>query len=141
MEYIVGFTLALLFCAGAAGLGLDRERAFYPAVTMAVASYYIAFAVVDGRAGVMLGEAAIAAIFVAAAIKGYKRSQWIALGALGAHGVMDVFHHHLVQSNGVPGVWPGFCATFDVTAAVFVGWVMIARARAAAGHRRGAPAA
>jgi len=137
MEYIVGFTLALFFCAAAAGLGLDRERAFYPAVTMAVASYYIAFAVVDGRGGIMLAEAAIAAIFVVAAITGYKRSQWIALGALGAHGIMDVFHHHLVQSNGVPSVWPGFCAAFDITAAVFVGLLMMSRARVAAGHRSG----
>ena len=37
MEYIVGITLALFFCAAAAKLGLDRERAFYPAVAMAVA--------------------------------------------------------------------------------------------------------
>lgn len=135
MEYIVGLTLALVFCAAAAGLGLDRERAFYPAVTMAVASYYIAFAVVDGRGGIMLAETAIAAVFVLAAVTGYKRSQWIAVGALGAHGVMDAFHHHLVQSNGVPSVWPGFCATFDVTAAVFVGFSMMSRARVPAEHR------
>ncbi len=54
MEYIVGIGLALLFCAAAAGLGMDRERVFYPAVVMAVASYYLAFAAADGRSGVML---------------------------------------------------------------------------------------
>ena len=37
MEYLVGITLALFFCAAAAGLGMDRERAFYPAVLIAVA--------------------------------------------------------------------------------------------------------
>ena len=87
MEYLVGITLALLFCGAAARLGMDRERVFYPAVLIAVASYYLAFAVVDGRGEVML------------------------------------------HNTGVPQVWPGFCMTFDVTAAAFVAWVMLARAR------------
>jgi hypothetical protein len=129
MEYLVGITLALFFCAAAAGLGMDRERAFYPAVIIAVASYYLAFAVVDGRHEVMLSELAIAAVFIAAAVAGFKRSPWIAVVALAGHGVMDAFHHDVVHNAGVPQVWPGFCMTFDVTAAAFVALVMLARAR------------
>jgi hypothetical protein len=49
--------------------------------------------------------------------------------ALGGHGVMDTFHQHLVHNSGVPQAWPGFCASFDVTAAVIVAWVMLVRAR------------
>jgi hypothetical protein len=110
---------------------MDRERVFYPAVVMAVASYYLAFAVVDGRSGVMLSEVAIAAVFVAGAVAGFKFSAWIAVVALAGHGVMDAFHHHLVHNAGVPQVWPGFCMSFDVTAGAFVAWTMRARARAA----------
>ena len=130
MEYIVGVTLALFFCAAAAGLGMDRERVFYPAVAIAVASYYMAFAVGDGRHEVMLSEVAIAAVFITAAVAGFKRSPWFAVAALGGHGVMDVFHDQLVHNTGVPQVWPGFCMAFDVTAAVIVAGVMLARARA-----------
>ena len=129
MEYIVGFALALFFCAAAAGLAMDRERAFYPAVAIAVASYYLAFAVVDGRSEVMQSEVVVAVVFIVAAVAGFKRSPWFAVVALGGHGVMAVFHHHLVHNTGVPQVWPGFCMTFDVTAAVLVAWVMLARAR------------
>jgi hypothetical protein len=129
METIVGITLALLFCGAAAGLGMDRERVFYPAVLIAVASYYLAFAVVDGRNEVMLSELAIAAIFIAGAVAGFKVNPWIAVVALAGHGVMDGFHHHVVHNLGVPRVWPGFCMSFDVTAAAFVAWVMLARAR------------
>ena len=129
MEYIVGLTLALFFCAAAAGLGMDRERASYPAVAIAVASYYLAFAVVDGRSDVMLSEGVIATVFIVGAVAGFKRSPWFAVVALGGHGVMDAFHHHLVQNSGVPQVWPGFCMAFDVTAAAIVGLVMRARAR------------
>ena len=129
MEYIVGITLALLFCSAAAGLGMDRERVFYPAVVVAVAFYYLAFAVADRRGGVMLSEVAIAAVFLVAAVASFKLSKWFAVVALGGHGVMDVFHHQLVHNAGVPQVWPGFCMTFDVTAAVIVALVMLARAR------------
>ena len=137
MEYIVGITLALIFCAAAAGLGLDRERAFYPAVVMAVASYYLAFAVVDGGGGVMLAEVAIAAVFIVSAVAGFKLNPWIAVVALGGHGVMDSFHDHIVNNTGVPQVWPGFCMTFDVTAAVIVALVMLARARRERERRAG----
>lgn len=129
MEYLIGIALALCFCVAAAGLGLDRERAFYPAVVMAVASYYLAFAVVDGRFETLMSELAIAAVFVVAAVAGFKRSPWITVAALGGHGVMDAFHHLLVHSHGVPSVWPGFCMAFDVSAAMMVGGVMLVRAR------------
>jgi hypothetical protein len=131
MEYIVGIILALLFCGAAAWLGMDRERVFYPAVVMAVASYYLAFAVVDGRSEIMLSEVAIAAVFIAGAVAGFKYSPWIAVVALGGHGVMDGFQHLLVHNAGVPRSWPGFCGSFDVTAAVLVALVMLARARGA----------
>jgi hypothetical protein len=129
MEYVIGITLALFFCAVAARLGMDRERVFYPAVTIAVASYYLAFSAGDGRAEVWLTEVAISAVFIVGAVLGFKRNPWIAVLALGGHGVMDLFHHHLVDNAGVPQAWPGFCMTFDVTAAVIVAVVMLARGR------------
>jgi len=130
MEYTVGITLAVFFCAAAAGLGMDRERAFYPAVVIAVASYYVAFAVVDSRTEVMVSEAAIAAVFIAAAVAGFKCNPWFAVAALGGHGVTDAFHHHLVHNTGVPQVWPGFCMSFDLAAALIVAWAMLMRAPA-----------
>lgn len=135
MEYLVGLTLALAFCAAAAAMGMDRERVFYPAVVMTVASYYLAFAVVDGSSEVMLGEVSIAAVFIVGAVLGFKRNPWIAVVALGGHGVMDSIHHLLVHNSGVPLSWPGFCATFDVVAAVFVALLMRARARRAPRHQ------
>ena len=137
MNIIVGITLALVFCAAASALGMDRERVFYPAVTMAVASYYLAFAVGDGRSEVMLFEVAIAAVFIVAAVAGFKRSPWIAVVALGGHGLMDTFHHLLVHNTGVPQAWPGFCASFDVTAAALVALIMLARARSERAHSLG----
>lgn len=139
MEYIVGVSLALFFCAAATVLGMDRERVFYPAVVIAVASYYLAFAVVDGRGEVMLSEMAIAAVFVGAAVAGFKISPWIAVVALAGHGVMDGFHHLLVHNTGVPQVWPGFCMAFDVAAGAFVAFLMLSRARGCRGQQGSSP--
>lgn len=131
MEYGVGITLALVFCAAAAWLGMDRERVFYPAVAMAVASCYLAFTVADGRGEVWLAEVALAAVFIAGAVMGFRRSPWFAVLALGGHGVMDAFHHLLVHNAGVPRAWPGFCMSFDLTAAAIVAALMLGRARGA----------
>lgn len=129
MEFLIGITLALLFCAAAAALGMDLERAFYPAVAMAVASYYLAFAAADGRPEVWISEAAIAAVFVTMAVLGFQRNPWLAVLALGGHGVMDAFHPLLVHNQGVPQAWPGFCMAFDVTAAAIVAGLMLVRTR------------
>lgn len=131
MEYLVGITLALFFCAAAARLGMDRERVFYPAVAIAVTSYYLAFAVADGRGQVWLSELAIAAVFLTGAVLGFKRNPWFAVLALGGHGVMDAFHPLLVHNEGVPAAWPGFCMSFDVTAAAVVAGLMRMRSRSA----------
>jgi hypothetical protein len=54
---------------------------------------------------------------------------WLVVGALAGHGVLDYFHHDLVHNIGVPPAWPGFCLTFDLTAAALFGCVLVFRAR------------
>lgn len=128
MEFIVGITLALFVCGASAWLGMDRDRVFYPTVLIVVATYYVLFAVIDGRNDVLRSELAIAAAFIALAVVGFKRKLWIAVAAIAGHGVMDLFHHDLVHNTGVPPGWPGFCMAFDVTAAAFVAVAMLLRA-------------
>jgi hypothetical protein len=127
MEFIVSVALALFVCVGASLLGMDRDRVFYPTVLIVVASYYVLFAVMDGSDRVLRSEIAIAAVFTVIAVIGFKRNLWLVVAALAGHGVMDFFHHALVQNAGVPRVWPGFCMAFDLTAAVVVGCILAFR--------------
>jgi hypothetical protein len=129
MEYIVGVALALFVCGAASLLGMDRDRVFYPTVLIVVASYYVLFAVMDGSHRVLRVEIAIAAVFAALAVVGFKRNLWLVVGALAGHGVLDFVHHALVQNTGVPSGWPGFCLAFDLSAALFVGCVVAFRAK------------
>lgn len=124
MEFIVGITLAVFICAAAAGLGMDRDRAFYPVMLIVVATYYVLFAVIDGGLDVLWSEMAIAAVFIGFAVVGFKRNPWLVVGALAGHGVLDFFHDALVQNSGVPRGWPGFCLSFDVTAGALMACVL-----------------
>jgi hypothetical protein len=131
MEYIVGVALALFVCGAASWLGMDRDRVFYPTILIVIAWYYVLFAVIDGSGKVLLSEVAIAAVFTVTAVVGFKRNLWLVAAALAGHGVLDFFHHTLVQNAGVPRGWPGFCLAFDLAAAVFVGCVLALRANGA----------
>ncbi|TDP62034.1 hypothetical protein [Roseateles toxinivorans] len=130
MEIIVGIALALLVYGTTHWLEMDRERVFYPTVMIAITTYYIVFAVIDGRGQVLLPEVVIAAAFCAVAAAGFKRNLWLVVVALAGHGVMDSFHHLLVPNTGVPQVWPGFCMAYDVTAAALLAYLLRRRARA-----------
>ena len=127
MEFIVGVALALFVGIAASLLGMDRDRVFYPTILIVIASYYVLFAVIDGSDKVLLSEIAIAAVFTVIAVVGFKRNLWLVAVALAGHGVMDFFHHALVQNAGVPRAWPGFCMAFDLTASVIVGCILVFR--------------
>jgi len=122
MPYLIGTVLALGVSVYATALGLDRDRAFYPTVLIVVAAYYVLFAAMGGSGRVMVIESVIMAVFVVAASLGFRRSLWLVVAGLAAHGVMDLFHQHLVANSGVPAWWPAFCMTYDVAAAGYLAW-------------------
>jgi hypothetical protein len=103
---------------------MDRDRVFYPAVTMVIASYYALFAIMGGSGQVLAFELIPIAAFLAAAVVGFKRSLWLVVVALAAHGVFDFFHGHLIANPGVPLWWPSVCGAYDVVAAAYLAWLL-----------------
>lgn len=119
MPYLVGAFLALGVGAFGTLVGFDRERGFYPTVMIVIASYYWLFAIMDGGAA-LLPELLIAAPFIVLAVAGFRRTGWLAVAALIAHGAMDLVHPHLVRNGGAPVWWPAFCAAFDIVAGAYL---------------------
>lgn len=133
MALIVGAVLALLVGLFATGVGLDRDRAFYPVVTIVIASLYALFAVMGESTHALVLESLAGAVFIALAVAGFKWSLWVAVAALAGHGVFDFVHAAVISNPGVPVWWPGFCLTYDVMAAAYLGWLLKSgRLRAAA---------
>lgn len=124
MALVVGVVLALAVGFFATAVGLDRDRAFYPAVTFVVASYYALFAVMGATASALVVESVVGAGFVAAAAFGFRSSLWLVVLALAAHGVFDLVHSRVIANPGVPGWWPAFCLTYDATAAAYLAWLL-----------------
>lgn len=83
-----------------------------------------------GSTSVLLIEVLVVAAFFVVAVVGFKRSLWVVIAGLAAHGVFDFFHGSLVANPGVPYWWPPFCLAFDVTLAVCVAWLLHIRKRA-----------
>jgi hypothetical protein len=122
MAYVIGILLALVVSVYATVLRLDRDRAFYPTVLIVIASYYVLFAVMFGSGRALVVESLVMGAFVLAASLGFRRSAWLVVAALAAHGVLDLFHGRLVANPGVPVWWPAFCLTYDLTAAAYLAW-------------------
>jgi hypothetical protein len=124
MEFLVGVSLALAVSLAASFVGLDRDRVFYPILTVVIASYYGLFAVMGGSTQALAMESAVIAAFLFVAILGFRTNLWLVVGALALHGVFDLIHGHLISNPGVPSWWPMFCLAYDVTAAGYLAWLL-----------------
>jgi hypothetical protein len=120
MEYLIGFSVAISVCLAASLVGFDKDRAFYPVVLVVIASYYILFATMGASLQTLLIELAAAGLFAVVAILGFKRSPWLIVAGLAAHGAFDLLHPLLAHNPGVPVWWPGFCLAYDLTAALYL---------------------
>ena len=127
MALVIGALLAFAVGLFANGLGLDRDRAFYPVVTIVIASYYALFAVMGDSTHALVLESLAGAVFLAVAASGFRSSLWLVVVALAAHGIFDLGHGALISNPGVPPWWPEFCLTYDVTAAAYLAWLLKSR--------------
>ena len=125
MPYLVGVILALAICAFATIAGLDRDRAFYPTMTIVIASYYALFAVMGGGTQTLVHESIGATAFLLIAVVGFKRNLWWLVVALAGHGIFDFIHARVIEDPGVPPWWPSFCLAFDVVAAVYLAALLL----------------
>ena len=124
MALMVGALLAIAVGLLARVTRLDGDRAFYPTVTMVVASYYVLFAAMGATTSILVLECAVGAVFVAAAVAGFRSSLWVAVLGLAGHGIFDLARGSLIPNPGVPAWWPAFCSAYDVTAAAFLAWLL-----------------
>jgi hypothetical protein len=122
MPFVIGIVLSVGVAAFARVVGFDRDRAFYPAVLIVIASYYVLFAVMSGSTHALLAELIVMSGFVIAAVLGFKSSQWIIVVALIAHGVQDAFHGKVIDNPGVPAWWPAWCLAYDIGAGACLAW-------------------
>ena len=124
MAYIVGISLAIGVSLFGTFTGFDRDRSFYPVMTVVIASIYELLSVMGGSTHALSLETIGFVAFALAAVVGFKTNLWIVVGALAGHGVFDLAHLHLIANPGVPVWWPAFCMTYDISAALYLAWLL-----------------
>ena len=124
MAIIIGMFLALAVGIFATLTGIDRDRSFYPVVTIVIATYYVLFAIMAAHNASLVAEILVFSVFLAAAVAGFRWSLWVIVAALFGHGVFDFTHSFFISNPGVPDWWPGFCLTYDISAAIYLAWLI-----------------
>lgn len=127
MALLVGVLLAIAVGLMATAVGLDRDRAFYPTVMMVIAVLYALFAVMGASTQALVLDLLVGSVFFSAALVGFRSSLWVVVVALAAHGLLDLVHDRVISNPGVPLWWPAFCSAYDLTAAVYLAWMLIKR--------------
>jgi hypothetical protein len=118
MAALIGAALAIGVAVFAHAVGFDRDRAFYPAVLIVIASYYLLFALMAGISGRgLVEEIAALLVFAAVAVLGFRTSLWLVAAGLALHGLFDFVRPLALSEHGAPAWWPPFCLAFDVAAA------------------------
>ena len=124
MALIVGVLLAFGVGLLTTVVGMDRDRALYPAALIVIGSLYALFAVMGGSTSALVLDSLVGAVFIVLAVVGFRSSLWFVVLGLAAHGVFDLAHGRVISNPGVPPWWPSFCLTYDVTAAAYLAWIL-----------------
>ncbi|MBW4520714.1 MAG: hypothetical protein KME16_13540 [Scytolyngbya sp. HA4215-MV1] len=127
MEYAIGVAAAIAVGLFASVIGFDKERSFYPVVLIVIAILYLLFAAIAGSPESLVAESIPALLFVVTATLGFRKTPWLVVVGLALHGVFDFIHHVVITNPGVPIWWPGFCLTYDITAAVYLAALILVR--------------
>ena len=124
MEYVIGIVLGIAVGVSTSLVGMDRDRALYPAILIVVASYYALFAVMAGANNALIVESAVGLIFVILAFAGFRSTLWLTVAGLAGHGIFDFFHGGIIHNPGVPVYWMGFCLSIDIVLAAYLSWLI-----------------
>jgi hypothetical protein len=85
LPYVVGIVLSIGVALFARLVRLDRDRAFYPTVTIVIASYYVLFGAMTGSVQTVVLESAVMTLFVIAPLPdsrgahGLSLVRWLAM--------------------------------------------------------------
>jgi hypothetical protein len=118
--YVVGILLAVAVALLGRVTRFDNDRSFYATILVIVASYYVLFAIIGHSTDALVGETAIATVFVVVALFGALRFPLLVGIGIAVHGLFDLVHHVIIQNPGLPPWWPAFCMSIDIILGLWV---------------------
>lgn len=114
---LAGTGLGVITVALMAVGGVMNQRGTWATTMVAIASFYVVFAIQSGDTVEFVTHTGFAAGFSALAIFGARTSSWLLAAALLAHGIFDVVAESMI-ANPAPGWWGPFCLGIDMVLAL-----------------------
>lgn len=114
---LAGTGLGVISVALMAVGGVMRQRGTWATTIVAIASFYVVFAIQSGDTLEIVAHTGLAAGFSALAIIGARTSSWLLATALLSHGIFDVVAESMI-ANPAPRWWGPFCLGIDVVLAL-----------------------
>lgn len=127
--FLAGLALTIALLIVSIWTGLAREKGVYPITLIAIALFYVVFAIEWGNNNQIFLNAVIAGLFMLIAIVGYRISFTLIAFGLVLHGVFDLLYAFM-GSSPAPHWWAPFCLAVDVLLGLFL-FFMIAKKRIA----------
>jgi len=97
--------------------GSLRQRGTWVTTMVAIASFYVVFAVETADSAEIIVHTGLAAGFPVLAIIGARASPWVLVAALFGHGIFDMEAGWFLASPS-PDWWGPFCFSFDLFLAI-----------------------
>jgi len=119
VPFVIGIVLTIGLLSVSWITGLYRERGVYVVTLIAIAFFYIVFALEHGDTTVVIVNTIVAALFVVLALFGYMRSLMLVALGLILHGVFDGVYL-LSSTNPSPEWWGPFCFAVDIALGTFL---------------------
>ena len=117
-----GISVAAIICAQRSGMA--KERSLMAAGLIAIASFYVVFAIQDGPLPGIVFNVFVAVFFGALAVIGFDRSLWVVVAGLIGHGFFDLVYD-LSGHSPAPDWWGIFCLVVDVILGVALAvWIV-----------------
>jgi len=127
VPFLIGICLTIAVLGISGAIGLHKERGVWPSLLIAIATFYIVFALEHSDNGVIAFQSVIALGFMALALIGYKTSLWFIAAGLALHGVFDAISLKY-SANPAPDWWGPFCIGVDGLLALMLSiWILRGR--------------
>ena len=110
---LIGLALTTGFLVVARQLGFHKDRGTWVSTLIAIALFYIVFAVQSGGAASIALHVSVAAAFIGVALFGYVRSLWWVVIGLALHGAFDLVSVGS-GANPAPSWWGPLCLGVDL---------------------------
>ena len=111
--FLIGAGLTVAFMLVSRAIGLHRERGVWVTTLVAIALFYVVFAVQAGGRESIIFHIIIASGFIGMALYGFAKSLWWVVLALALHGAFDLAGI-CFEASPAPVWWGPLCFAVDV---------------------------